>query len=242
MRIPILFGVVAAALAGAAVTPASASQPTGSFQASCRGVQVSGGVLTADCRDRRGNYHVSSIPYPRCRGDIGNNDGLLICNGAEATVQAPQDRGQQGRDRGAQDYGGGRPPSSDWNRGPGGYDGGYPAQGGPDFHQPEYGQPGYQDRGRDDYSEYGDPGVGGVYPQFTRMENHIEAAIREGVRDDLIARDDAHELMRQLRDIQAREQREYQVHGWNLPDDDRQRIGEDLRRLDHLIDQIRQEP
>lgn len=82
---------------------------------------------------------------------------------------------------------------------------------------------------------------GGVYPEFRGIEAHIRREIIEGVRQDLIERDDARDLMGQLRDIQNREMREFRVHGWNLPDDDRMRIRSDLDRLDRLVDQIREE-
>ena len=65
--------------------PALAQQASGSFQGSCRNVQTGGGVLTAECADSNGQYRVSSIPFSQCRGDIGNNNGMLVCNGATAT-------------------------------------------------------------------------------------------------------------------------------------------------------------
>ena len=49
-------------------------------------------------------------------------------------------------------------------------------------------------------------------------------------------------LMGELRDIRAQEYREFQAHGWRLPYDDGARIHERLARLDHLVDQIRDEP
>lgn len=63
----------------------------------------------------------------------------------------------------------------------------------------------------------------------------------QGVRDDLIERDDARDLMGQLRDIQLQEAREFRVHGWNPPDDDQYRIRSRLDQLDRLVDQIRDE-
>lgn len=80
------------------------------------------------------------------------------------------------------------------------------------------------------------------YPQFRGIENHIRREIQEGVRDDLIERDDARDLMAQLRGIQRREQREFEVHGPYLPPDDAQEIRADLDRLDSLVDEIRDEP
>jgi len=103
----------------------------------------------------------------------------------------------------------------------------YPAQ--------YYGQP------RGDY--YGRArGRFGGYPEFRGIEDHIRSEIREGVREDLIEPDDARDLFGQLRGIQGQEAREFRVHGWNLPDDDRYRLRTQLQQLDALVDQIRAEP
>jgi hypothetical protein len=79
------------------------------------------------------------------------------------------------------------------------------------------------------------------YPEFRGVEEHIRREIQDGVREDLIERDDAGDLMGQLRDIQMQEAREFRVHGWNLPDDDRYRLRSRLGQLDQLVDQIRDE-
>jgi hypothetical protein len=60
-----------------------------------------------------------------------------------------------------------------------------------------------------------------------------------GLREDLIERDDARDLLSQLRDIQTQEWREYRVHGWNLAYDDQARIQARLNQLDRLVDEIR---
>jgi hypothetical protein len=112
--------------------------------------------------------------------------------------------------------------------------------------QPYYGQPydrGYRsgdERPRGDFSRGRQAGFG-VYPEFRDVEVHIRSEIQDGVREDLIEPDDARDLTAQLRDIQGQEMREFRVHGWNLPQDDRARIRSDLDRLDHLVDQIRDE-
>jgi hypothetical protein len=98
----------------------------------------------------------------------------------------------------------------------------------------------YYDQRRGDWDrDYGRRWGG--YPEFRGIENHIRGEIQQGLRDDLIERDDARDLMGQLRDIQAQELREYRVHGWNLPADDRYRIRGRLQQLDRLVDQIRDE-
>jgi hypothetical protein len=100
------------------------------------------------------------------------------------------------------------------------------------YRQPSYGQP-RGDYGQDRRSGYG------AYPQFRGMEQHIRAEIMLGLREDLIERDDARDLLSQLRDIQTQEWREYRVHGWNLPYDDQARIQARLNQLDRLVDEIR---
>lgn len=80
------------------------------------------------------------------------------------------------------------------------------------------------------------------YPEFQGLEAHIRREIQDGLREDLIEPDDARDLFGQLRDIRRQESREFRVHRWNLPDDDRYRIRARLEQLDRLVDQIRAEP
>jgi len=80
------------------------------------------------------------------------------------------------------------------------------------------------------------------YPQFRDQEEHIRFLIRDSVRDDLIERDDARDLLDRLREIRRDEAREYEMHGERLPPEDFARIRERLARLDRLVDQIRGEP
>lgn len=80
------------------------------------------------------------------------------------------------------------------------------------------------------------------YPEFRGVEMHIRREIEESVRDDMIERDDARDLIGQLRRIQYQEAREFSFHGWRLPDDDRERIRAQLDRLDRTVDQTREEP
>lgn len=99
-----------------------------------------------------------------------------------------------------------------------------------------YGQP------RGDYYGNGWGRRFGGYPEFRGIEAHIRNEIQEGVREDLIEPDDARDLFSQLRNIQGQEAREFRVHGWNLPDDDRYRLQSRLQQLDALVDQVRAEP
>jgi hypothetical protein len=99
----------------------------------------------------------------------------------------------------------------------------------------------YRGEGRE--SQY--PNGGGRfsgYPQFNGMEAHIRSQIVDGVRDDLIQRDDVRDLLGELRAIQVQEAIEYRVHGWDLPDQDQIRLRDQLQQLDRLVDQIREEP
>lgn len=116
-----------------------------------------------------------------------------------------------------------------------------------------YGQPDgdqrYPSRGEGQYSDqprgdwYGDRRTSfRGYPEFRRVEAHIRAEISDGVREDLLAPEDAAEFYHRLRDIQVREQREYRAHGWNLPGDDRADIRRQLDNLDGLVDRTRDEP
>lgn len=107
-----------------------------------------------------------------------------------------------------------------------GYDGWYRPQ-------PAYAPPG------GDY-DYGRRGYFTGYPEFRGIEQHIRDEIRQGIRTGDIEPDDARALFGQLRRIQDHERREFQVHGWSLPWDDRSSIRDDLRRLDHLVDETRE--
>lgn len=105
-----------------------------------------------------------------------------------------------------------------------------------------YGGGYYAPRGdyRGDYYDGGRRFPG--YPEFRGIEDHIRREIQEGVREDLIEREDARDLFGQLREIQMQEAREFRVHGWRLPDGDRYQIRARLNDLDRLVDQVRAEP
>jgi len=80
-------GVVAATggLSAVNVTSAEAQArgaPRGSYAQSCTGSYVNQGRLYADCRDTRGRMRETSIELARCSSsDIGNDNGLLVCQG-----------------------------------------------------------------------------------------------------------------------------------------------------------------
>ena len=102
------------------------------------------------------------------------------------------------------------------------------------YQQPEYRRPDgdYYNRRHTQF---------GSYPQFRGVEARIRQEIVEAVREDTIQRDDARDLLGQLRQIQAGEAREFRVHGWNLPWNDQQRIQAQLQQLDRLVDEMRAE-
>jgi hypothetical protein len=90
MRLELWTFAAAAVLVAGIAGPASAQNgPGGSYLATCRNIQTSGSALTAECRDSSGHYHISSMAFTQCRGDIGNNNGTLFCN-------APNNRGGNG--------------------------------------------------------------------------------------------------------------------------------------------------
>jgi hypothetical protein len=80
------------------------------------------------------------------------------------------------------------------------------------------------------------------YPEFRNEEMHIRQEIDEGVREDLLAPEDAADFRDRLRQIQVREAREFREHGRYLPDYDRAAIRAQLDELDRLVDQTRDEP
>src|SRR5690606_9776075 len=102
------------------VIPATASAqrgnpniPRGSYTQSCNDISVRGGRLYAQCTDTRRNRHATSIDASACRGDIGNVNGLLTCNGATGRFEG---RGNGGNNGGWN--GGGRNGGGNWG-GPG---------------------------------------------------------------------------------------------------------------------------
>ena len=108
-----------------------------------------------------------------------------------------------------------------------------PGYSGPQYGQSYYGQP------HGDYQRRSGRYRFAGYPEFRGIEAHIRQEIWESVREDMIEPEDARDLTSQLRDIQIEEAHEFGVHGWNLPDDDRARIDDQLTQLDQLVDQTR---
>lgn len=117
---------IAAALIGATTLPVLPAQaaPGGSYMQSCNSVRDTGrGQMSAQCRDIRGRYQFTTLDYSGCQGDIGNNNGQLICNGGR-----PGNPGRPGGGNGpgpgnGGGWGGGNGPGpgngGGWGNGPG---------------------------------------------------------------------------------------------------------------------------
>lgn len=109
------------------IIPATASAqrgrpelPRGSYVQSCTDISMRGGRLYAECTDTRRNRLATSIDASACRGDIGNVNGLLTCNGATGRFEG---RDNNGGWNGGGNHGGNQ---GGWNGGNhGGNDGGW---------------------------------------------------------------------------------------------------------------------
>lgn len=67
---------------------AMAYTPPGSYQDTCKGIQVRGGLLIAKCRKANGDWVNSTILFQNCEGDISNNNGELTCR-QKTTAKPP---------------------------------------------------------------------------------------------------------------------------------------------------------
>ena len=141
--VPLAVLGLAVALA-ASLTGEAQAQPAGSYQRSCRNVRFQGGLLSAECTGIRGETHRTAINAGQCRGEIGNANGVLACNGATGVDQglvAQDRRNDRGDDRRGYDGQGYDRP-------------GYDRQG---YDRPGYDRPGYD--GRDDGGRNGYGGL-----------------------------------------------------------------------------------
>lgn len=95
----ILTGVLALAATASAVAVAQERSspprpggqlPSGSYQQSCRGANMNGNILSAQCTNNRGAPVFSSIDTNGCRGrDISNDNGYLRCGVGGGGPQPP---------------------------------------------------------------------------------------------------------------------------------------------------------
>ena len=89
-----LFG--AGALAGLSIAAYAQGLPPGSYQQSCRDFRMQGGTLTAVCRRANGRGdQPTALNVTHCVGDIGNNNGQLVCNGGRPAAPEPPPREAQ---------------------------------------------------------------------------------------------------------------------------------------------------
>lgn len=94
-----VMAVAAVLLAAVGAAPPASSQgiPRGSYLSSCDNVGVRGNILIATCRRRGGGELRTALAgFPRCVGDIGNNNGVLQCvfpGGAQARGQVVAEPG-----------------------------------------------------------------------------------------------------------------------------------------------------
>ena len=86
----------AVALAGLAIAAYAQGLPPGSYQQSCRDFRMQGGTLTAVCRRANGRGdQLTALNVTHCVGDIGNNNGQLVCNGGRPAAPVPPPREAQ---------------------------------------------------------------------------------------------------------------------------------------------------
>jgi CVNH domain-containing protein len=64
--------------------------PPGSYQQSCRDFRMHGSTLSAVCRRAHGRgEQPTALNVAHCVGDIGNNNGQLVCNGGQPAAPPP---------------------------------------------------------------------------------------------------------------------------------------------------------
>jgi hypothetical protein len=92
--------VAVLALVFGTATPAVA-QPGGSYQQTCRHINVRGSTLSAECQNTGGGWQSTQLrDYNRCNGEIQNINGSLQCTGSNRGGYGPNDgRGRDDHDR-----------------------------------------------------------------------------------------------------------------------------------------------
>jgi CVNH domain len=81
--------LVMLALAGLSSSAFAQAPPPGSYQQSCSEIRVYGTTLSAICRGEHGRTQQTALDIANCRGDIGNYNGQLQCNGGRAVAPPP---------------------------------------------------------------------------------------------------------------------------------------------------------
>ncbi|MBV9687798.1 MAG: hypothetical protein JO096_11400 [Alphaproteobacteria bacterium] len=85
---------VAGLLGSFALSAHGQGLPPGSYQQSCRDFRIEGSNLTAVCRRSHGRgEQLTALNVSHCVGDIGNNNGQLVCNGGRPAAPLPPRQG-----------------------------------------------------------------------------------------------------------------------------------------------------
>jgi hypothetical protein len=83
-------GLLAGIILVIASSSAFAQAPPGSYRESCRDIRMQGPTLAALCRRANGRgEQLTALDVAHCVGDIGNNNGNLVCNGGQPARPAP---------------------------------------------------------------------------------------------------------------------------------------------------------
>jgi hypothetical protein len=100
MRYMSALAVAVLALVFGTATPGVA-QPGGSYQQTCRHINVRGSTLSAECQNTGGGWQSTQLrDYNRCNGEIQNINGSLQCTGSNRGGYGPNDgRGRDDHDR-----------------------------------------------------------------------------------------------------------------------------------------------
>jgi hypothetical protein len=100
MRYISALAVAVLALVFGTATPAVA-QPGGSYQQTCRHINVRGSTLSAECQNTGGGWQSTQLrDYNRCNGEIQNINGSLQCTGSNRGGYGPNNgRGRDDHDR-----------------------------------------------------------------------------------------------------------------------------------------------
>src|SRR5690242_16510323 len=100
MRYMSALAVAVLALVFGTATPGVA-QPGGSYQQTCRHINVRGSTLSAECQNTGGGWQSTQLrDYNRCNGEIQNINGSLQCTGSNRGGYGPNDgRGRDDHDQ-----------------------------------------------------------------------------------------------------------------------------------------------
>lgn len=215
MRILLATALAAAStLAGASVSTQAFAQG-GSYTSSCRNVvSLGNGAISAECADGSGRFRSTTIQANQCQGDIGNQNGMLACNGAVASGgQYVPDNNDRRGDRRNNNVG------TALGAGALGVVAG--ALLGQNLYQPGYNYPDYGQRG------YGDPrydprfaqggwgyGSNGQWVSISRRADWMDRRIDQGVQNGRISRREGRSLRAELDNIVNME-RSYSRNGLN---------------------------